>query len=277
MRVDNPMTQAFLTTYPVDAARVLEQLSRDYAIALLGELTIDIVAPVIGAMLPEKSAAILSEMEPLLPAKILAELPLPSAARIYRLLDSEKQTALTVSFGDKKRRSLLRYLTYASTSAGAIVDPCVELLPENITVADAIRRVEHNGQVIVCDIYIVNDSFQLTGVIELGQLLVSKHHLRLRDVMSRKTQAISVHANISTLPAHPGWAKKRQLPVVERDKTIVGVLDHRKLQEILKETGTAAIADPLDNLLSMVSLYWISLAQLLDSLLSVSRTGRGEK
>ena len=276
MKVDNPLTRGYLTAYPADAARVLEQLSEQHIVALLSELPVQTVTPVIGAMLPEKVAAVLVILGPSSAAKIVAELPISSAVRIYRLLAPEVQTAVADLLSDKNRRSLLRHLTYPSSTAGALLNPGVYLLAENITVSDAIRRIEHGEHVVNCDIYIINETHQLVGTIELGKLLISKHQLRLRDIMSRKTQAISAHANLSSLSNHPGWKTKRQLPVVERDKTVVGVLDYRRLQDTLGETVTGTPQDPLNNLLSLASLYWLSMAQLLDSLLSI-RTDKGKK
>ena len=264
-------------TYPADAARVLEQVSEKHVIELLGEFNELVITPVIGAMLPRKAAAILVIMVPSSAAKIVAGLSIQSAARVYRLLSPENQAAISALLSDKNRRSLLRYLNYPSSTAAALVEPGVDLLPDNITVSDAIRRVERSEHVVICDIYIINEIHQLVGTVELGKLLISKHHLRLRDIMKRKTQAISAHASLSTLSAHPGWKTRRQLPVVERDKTVVGVLDHRRLQDALGETETSLTHDPFNNLLSLASLYWLSMAQFLESLLSGSRTGRGEK
>lgn len=277
MKVDNPLSRKFLTAYPVDAARVLENLTDQHVAALFDELPTSISLPVINAMLPEKASACFMKMSSSSAAKIVAELPVPSAARIYRFLVDEKQKELSVLLSDKTRSSINRYLSYPATSAGSLLDPDVDLLPENITVADAIRRVEHAKHAVICDIYIINDSLQLVGVIDLGKLLISKHHDRLRTIMSRKTHPILAYMSLSTLLNHPGWSQRRRLPVVERDNTIVGVLDHKKLLEALGEYGLVTTPDPMDNFLSLASLYWLSLAQLLNSLFSNRKSDSGEE
>ncbi len=277
MKADNPLSRGFLTAYPVDAARVLEKLADNHVAALFNELSISISTPVISAMLPEKASACFVKMLPSTVAKIMTELPIPSAARIYRLLEAEKQKELSVLLSVKTRHLIDRYLAYPLTSVGALLDPDVDLLPENITVADALRRVENAKHPVMCEIYIINETLQLVGVVDLGKLLISKHHDRLRNIMSRKTHPILAHVNSATLLNHPGWIQRRRLPIVERDNTIVGVLDHKRLQEFLGETGVATAPDPIDNLLSLASLYWLSLAQLLDALLGNARTDRGDK
>lgn len=277
MKVDNPLSREFLLGYPTEAARVLEHVSGEHVAALFNELPPQTGAPVVASMLPEMAAACLGLMEALPAAKLLTELPVASAARIYRLLAPAKQDELSGHFSEKTRNRLRRYLKYPPASAGALMDPAISMLPDNVTVAEAIRRIERFGHPVSCEIYIIDDAHHLVGMIELGRLMTSSHHARLRDIMSRKTQPVSMHATAETLLSHPGWATRRRLPVVERDNTLAGVLDYTFLQEAIGNTGIVRPRDPLENLLSLAGLYWLSVAQLLDSMLSIARPGGGER
>ena len=64
--------------------------------------------------------------------------------------------------------------------------------------------------------------------------------------------------------------------MVERGNALAGVLDHAIVLKAAGEAGSPAAQDPLENMLSLASLYWLSAAQLLDSLLSMTRPGKGE-
>jgi len=277
VKVDNPVSREFLVSYPKDAARVLEQVPDDHVVALFNELPLPIGMPVFASMLPEKAAACYLKLSDSFAAKLVSTLPVISLARLYRLLQPEKQQGLLVSLSNKSRSELQRYLAYPTTSAGALLNPVVDILPESITVSDAIRRIEQAEHIVACDIYIVNDAHQLLGVIELGKLFIVNHDVILRDIMKRKTQSIPAHVIASTLLSHPGWKTHRRLPMVERNGTLIGTLDYNYLQETVGETGTAEMNDPMDNMLSLASLYWISLVQLLDSILGIARTDRGDK
>ncbi len=256
---------------------MLEQVSAEHVAALFNELPPQIGAPVVISMLPEMAAACVGLMGALSAANLLTELPPSSAARIYRLLAPAKREELAGFLSDKTRSQFPRYLTYPPASVGALLDPGVDMLPENVTVSEAIRRIERIGHPVSCEIYIINDAHQLVGMIDLGRLLTSSHHARLRDIMSHKTQRVSVHAAAESLLSHPGWAARRRLPVVERDNTLVGVLDYTCLQEAMGETGSVERHDPLENLLSLAGLYWLSMAQLLDSVLSIAGSDKGER
>ncbi|MCW9048151.1 MAG: hypothetical protein OQK46_08750 [Gammaproteobacteria bacterium] len=277
MKVDNPLSREFLISYPNEAARVLEQVPVEHVVALFNALPLQICSPVLASMVPEKAVACFSIFSDALMAKLVSVLPTISLARIYRLLSSTKQAELLALLSDKSRSKLRRYMAYSPTSAGALLNPVVDLLPENITVADAIRRFENVEHTLACDIYIVNDAHKLSGVVELGKLFITSHHILLRDIMKRKTLSIPAHVNASSLLLHPGWKTHRRLPMVERDGTLIGALDYSYLQETLGESDGMLMNDPLENMLSLAGLYWLSLAQLLDSVLGIARNGRGDE
>lgn len=277
MKVDNQLSREFLISYSAEAARALEEVSVDHVAALFSELPPQTAAPVMVSMLPDMAAACLGVLPDMSAAKLVTELPGPSAARIYRLLPHEKQDEISSHLPDKIRSRIRRHLEYPPTSAGALLDPGIDMLPDNVTVAEAIRRIERLDHPASCEIYIINEAHQLVGMIDLGSLLTSNHQARLRDIMNRKTQPISTHATAGTLLSHPGWVSRRRLPVVERDNTLAGALDYGYLRDSVGDREGISSRDPLENLLSLASLYWLSMAQLLDGVLSIARPAKGER
>jgi magnesium transporter len=276
MKADNPLSQEFLLRYPVEAARTLEQVSAEDVAGLFNELSTETITPVLIAMLPDMAVTCLAKMQGLPAAKLLTALPVNRAARIYRLLPSDKQKELAGSLPDKTRNRIHRFLNYASLSAGDLMDPNVTLLPDNLTVADAIRRIERHRQSISCEIYLVNELHQLQGVMDLGKLLISDHHARLRDIMNRAVRPVSAYASAAKLLSHPAWAGRHRLPVVERDNTLVGTIGHTRLLEATGEESVTTY-DPLENLLSLAGLYWLSVTQLLDIFFNTGNSRKGER
>lgn len=268
MKVDNPLSSEFLLSYPADAARTLEQVSAESVAALFAELPVTTAAPVIAAMLPDKAADCLSVMAPSSAAKLLAKLPVSAAVRIFRLLSLIKQNELPNYFSDKTRNSINRYQKFSVVITRDLLDPNVDMLTENLTVAEAIRRIGRFDHAVSCEIYIVDDVFHLTGVVKLGSLLNSNNHARLCDIMDRTIKPVSLHASAEALLSHPGWVTHKILPVVERDNTLVGLLQHSQLLEAIGEATVGELRNPLGSLLSLTGLYWLSLAQLLDNMLS---------
>ena len=275
MKTENAVSQKFLLNYPTEAARTLEQLEADNVAALFSELSVVTSAPVLAAMLPEKSVACLELIQLSHAAKLLAEMPLASAARLYRMLKKEKQQDISALFSQKMRQRLQRYIEYPALSVGAMLDPWIDVLPDMISVAEAIRRIERLEHPVKCELYIIDSAHKLVGMLELGRLLTSSHHEKLHDVMNKKSQAVSVHALSESLLTHPGWKTRGRLPVIDRDKTLLGALEYRSIQETIGIRGMNNSPDAMENLLSLASLYWISMAELLSSLFSMNKSGKG--
>lgn len=276
MKVDNPVSSEFLLQYPVEAARVLEHVSVENVAALFTQLSSGTSVPVLNAMLPNFAAACLEKMAPSHATALLTEMPVAHAAYIFRFLSPSMQQELSALLSDKVRSRIFRYLDYIPLSAGDLMQTTFTMLPEDLTVADAIHRIERMRYSVGCEIYITDNMHHFTGVLELGKLMVSNHHARLRDMRIKKTPSISAHATVDNLLSHPGWETHRSLPVVERDNTLVGVLDYTQIREVTAEKASGA-NDPLQNLLSLAGLYWLSLSQLLDSILSITHADKGQR
>lgn len=277
MKIDNPLSEAFLQRYPSESARVLEKIPAEHVAAFLSAIPAEVITPVVVSMLPGSVAACLNHMENSASVKFLSAMPACTVARIYRLLSKTRQQELSSSFSEKYHRQLISYLQYPADSVGALLHSGIDILPQSITVDDALHRLEDIDHAVGCDIFIINDEHQLVGVIQLGKLLTAKHHLRVRDIMSTRTNAISAHALIESVAEHPAWNSRLKLPVIERDKTLLGIVQYSRLQQVLGESSSTVQRDPLDAALSLVSLYWISLAQLLSSLMGISQTEKGDQ
>lgn len=276
MKVDNPLSREFMANFPAEAARTLEQVSIEHVAALLIELPASQVMPVMVSMLPQKAAACLEKMPSATAARFLTELPVATAARLYRLL-TQKKDEVSNLLTESSRRKIRRYLVYSSGSAGALINSSFDTLPDTIAVADALRRIERLEHAPQCEIYITDELHHLVGSIQIGRLLIADSRVMLRDIMNRKTLPVSVHMLDKSLPSHPGWQTRYRLPVVERDNTLVGVLEYNQIRHLIHDTKASASRDPLENVLSIASLYWLSMAQLLDSILGMTGPGKGER
>lgn len=276
MNLDHPLSSEFLTEFPEDAARILEQISVEHVAALF-ETMPEQMSLVISAMLPGRVAACMEQVPDVLAAKLFTAIPASSAARVYRLMSQVKQQAVSLNLSTQVANKIQRFMDFSLASAGAILNSRVEMLAQSLTVAEAIRHLEHPRHIVSGDIYIVDELHKLVGSISPGVLLIANHHSRLKEIMNRKTQSISVHAMKDALMTHPAWNKRLRLPVVDRDNTLLGELEYSTLKQSLGEIKSLSDSDPIDTALSLFSLFWFSIGQLLDSLLSIADTKKGDE
>ena len=265
-----------MLTFPLDAARILEQVPLQHVAALF-ELTSDYNSPVICAMLPARVASCIEIMPETSAVKLISGMPPASSARIFKLLSENKKQVIISKLKPRDAQKILRFIDFSSASAGAILNSVVNMLPQSLTVAEAIRRIESSPSLVNDDLYIVDESHKLVGILNTAALLISNDHLRLKEIMNRKTYSVSVHAMKEALLQHPGWKKRLSLPVVDRDNTLLGVLDFNALKESLGDAQSIKPFDPLDGLLSLMSIFWKTIAQLLDSVFSIAEIKKEDK
>lgn len=275
MNFDDPMSIEFLQGYPIEAARVFEEIAPDDAASLLSELNFELILPVFAAMLPDSATSCLQLLKPELAAKILSELSPLQSAKIIRLLPPESEKRIAEKMTQTKLRRVYRFFDNSTISASDLMEPKVPMLPANITVADAIRRVERNAEPVACEIYVVDDAQRLLGQIEVGELLVSNHHKKLHEIMSPRPPVIAARASAQSVTTHPAWQSRYKLPVIERDNSLVGVIMYSRLQE-LNHDDLSRSRDNNGGIMSLFGLYWLSITQLLDSLFSMMESGKGK-
>lgn len=269
MRIDNPVTSEFLQRYPVDAARVLEQVSVEHVVDYLKQIPVESATAVIIAMMPGFAASCLGKMDTQKASILLNNVPVMRGARIFRLMNSEQQKEISAHLSVKQRMRIKRTLNYSALSAGDFMNPNVDMLPDSLTVADAVRRIESYRQSVKCEIYVVDKDHRFLGVVDLGKLLVSKSHVSLRNIMSPKLRPVSVRAGIDKILAHPGWTQRNRLPVVDTDNVLVGILDFARVKGSV-ESDMSLNRDSMGNLFSLAALFWLSMVQLLESLLNIA-------
>lgn len=277
MRAENKLTREFLTHYPAEAARVIEQIPSAHIADFLNELSPPVAAPVVSAMIPARSAAALELMSNEQATALIVELPVVIAARIYRLLSVSKRNDTTARLPEKKLKNIRRFLKFNPSSVGSMMDSSVDILPGNINVAEALRRIERNKKDTRCEIYITDEAHHFVGSIGLGKLLVASQHARLSEIVNSKVQKIMATTDVSSLIKHPAWLNHRFLPVVDRENNLLGVLDYKKLQEIEMDSEIIKQENPIDNLASLAAFYWISAAQMLVGIFSVISKNQGEQ
>ena len=276
MNVDNSLSLEFLSLYPVEAARVLEQIKKEDAAVFLTTVPSVNAATILEAMIPSLAAGCLGSMDAAHASKLLQAIPGSAAAHIFRLINPDKQNELSPQLSKKFKSRIRRILDYASLSAGDLMNPNVDMLPDSLTVADAIRRMERYRQSVKCEIVVVDNNHRYLGVVELSKLLTSKQQTKLGDIMSRSVRSISVNATADKLATHTGWKGRQRLPVVENDNTLVGILDYARVKEIVdREQGV--LHEPAENIMSLAGLYWLSMMQLLDSLLNIGAKNKENK
>ncbi len=261
MQPDERLARGFMESHPDGAARVLERAGPAEAAALLGEVPAPVAAEVLRQMAPGSVAACAAALPLERLAEIVGRLPLDGAAAVMHRLDPERRDAVLTRLPVTAEAPLRRLLAYGAYTAGALADPLVLALPEDLTVAEAQRQLKSRGEHLFFYLYIVARDQTLVGVLDLPELMAAPPKDSLSAAMHRDPVRLEAGTGFATLAAHPAWQDLDALPVVDEHGRLVGAIRHKVVRRLEAELGLRARSESvLATLVGLSELYWAGLA-----------------
>lgn len=228
---------AFLGSHPSRAAMALEQMPAVAAAAVLGEVPARTAATVLREMTPPRAAGCLSHLAANDAAAIIAETLADDAAPVVRALDADIRDALIAALPAAARNPLLSMLAFPAGTAGAVMDPSVFQVPENIIVADARTRLRSAARDLLYYVYVIDEEHRLAGVLDIAELMLARSRDPVSAAMHRDVESISAWMPVALVRAHPGWHRFHAMPVVDEDGHLLGAIRYQTLRRLEREAA----------------------------------------
>lgn len=264
MAAEEALCETYMNGHPADAARVLERLPAADVAAVFDTVRPAVVAEVVGRMVPSACAECLVQLTHERAARVVEALPADVAAAVLRRLDSAVRAALLDALGDAAR-PLRRLLDYRDGTAASMMDPHALALPDDVTVGDALARVERAARHMLYYLYVVNREGTLVGVLDVAELMQAKPTVRLAAVMHQPVAAVPASAERGALLAHPGWVEYHALPVVDDQGRLLGAVRYQTFRR-LEAADSDRAPGPLVTVMALGELYWLGASGFLKGL-----------
>ena len=264
MDLNNALTRAFLTHHAADAARTVEKLSPEIGAELLAVLDTEIAARVLSHMIPAAAGDCLVRAPRRQALAILGRIRKVNAARILQSMERGDARGLMQGMSISDRLGLRYLLKYQHDTVGSVMDTNAFILPDGLTVAEAVKRVRRHRRAVGCEIFVIDRAGRLAGLVQTDALLKAAHHGPLAPLLRTHTPFLRARARIAAARSHVGWQNQRRLPVVENDGTLVGTIDYRTVnEEFASAEAPPEPADTFGGVLDLVQLYWVAMANLI--------------
>ncbi len=281
MKATNRLTLSFLREHPLDAAQLLERLPLDMHLSLLSAVSAEDAASLLEHFLPTSAAACIQAMDSEQAASLLTHTTVQTAARALAAIKQAGVAQKILNLMPKNNSQHIRQsLRHPAATVGTVMERDYFVLPQDITVTEAIKRLERSRNPISGEIYVIDADFKLVGMIELDTLFKAGRPLLVRSIMNRHAPSVSVHARTNRLLSRTDWQQVRSLAVVDTDGAVIGMLHH---QTLLKVEGGSVLDNPsgdaFNSMLSIAGLYWVAIAELVDAVMTgklrkATRTGK---
>jgi magnesium transporter len=155
-------------------------------------------------------------------------------------VDVDVRESIMRLIAQAERNEIRRLWQYAEGTAGAVMTTEYAVLPQSITVADALEqmRLQAPNKETIYSIHITDAQRHLLGILSLRDLILSKPRARLDTIM--ETQVISVPHDMAEEAVAAVIAKYDLLavPVVDGDNRLLGIITVDDVIDILEAENT---------------------------------------
>ncbi|WP_189060699.1 magnesium transporter [Longimycelium tulufanense] len=216
----------------VTAVLLFRLLDKDRALAVFEELDPPDQQNVLSGLRDQAFRDVVEEMDPDDRARLLGEAPAKFAQRVLAGL-SAKERAMTAAL-----------LGYPQGAVGRYMSPETVLLRRTATVEQALARVRARGAdaETVYTLPVVDDQRRLAGVVALRDLVLADPDRPVSDLVDPEVPRVQATDEAEAAARLMQDANLIDLPVVDSEDRVVGILTIDDAIEIISEADTEDIA-----------------------------------
>lgn len=242
-RNNRPLRSILNKLEPIDLASLLGQLNtRERRLLLEALLTVDKAAATLWEVPDSQLASFMKVLSDQKLTELLISANNEHAAYFLSAMPEPEQQRYLIELGSEKSSKVRQLLSYPEDSAGRLMDSDIFTVSTEFTAKeglDALREAAQEQSIYY--IYCVNKDKHLEGVLSLRDLATAPQETKLKDLI--KKDVITVHPEASTeeaarIVAHYDFIA---IPVVNKDKKLLGVITVDDVVDIIQEQATANI------------------------------------
>lgn len=231
-RCDDPQLGAQLDNLePREQDMVFAHLPAERRPAVLAGMRPEVAAQIIGRLAPEEAAGLLDGLES------------DDAADILGRIDEGKLRQILARFDAADAHAMEELLAYPESSAGGIMSPSFFSVHQEVTIAEATRRIQTTEPLPqhVHYVYVVDEHERLVGVIGLRDLVLSKPDQPIHAVMATELVTVTADIDQEKVAECASLYDLVAIPVVDDQRRLLGVVTIDDILDVVREEATEDI------------------------------------
>jgi CBS domain-containing protein len=222
--------------HPSDIADILEDLAPPERQALFESLDEEVAAEALEEVKPKMQQSLIESLDSEEVAAIVEEMDPGAAADLLSELSDERSEAILEEMDPEERQDVEDLLEFSGDSAAGRMTTEYVALPATALVDQAINDLrDFEGDIeTITDIYLLDEEERITGLIPLVRILLAKAEMPLSGLPQGHLVTCSVDANGRKVAELFDKYNLRSLPVVDRDKKLVGVIHAEQVIALLR-------------------------------------------
>jgi magnesium transporter len=229
------------THYPGEAARLLEKQSPEEVARMVQQFPLTRVLPVWERLAPDIGVRVLQLLEEPTALAVLSEMDANRAAALLSAFSPEQRDAYLKGLKPATAAGVSKILTYPEDSAGSMMDPRVLLLRAATTVREAVHRIRGIRRRGVRVVFVVDDEDRLQGVVDMQDLATAQPGTQLGTLQRTPRAVVNALAPRQEVAETLEKYLLTDLPVVDFDGRLIGVVRYRSLVEAVEDEVSVAL------------------------------------
>lgn len=235
------LSARFAEVYPREAARHLEKASEGAASAVIAALPVALAARVWSDLAPGFAATIFPSLAQDTQRALLGELPRSKAIGAISLLGEAEREALFDGLDASLAAELREAFNYPPDSAGRLMD--IAILPQraSATVGEVLPRLRRANLDRTGILFLVDDGGRLVGSVSFKRFVTAGDDDTLRSISSPPIAVVQPMDPKEDVVRKLQDFHLREMPVVDHEGVLIGVIRHDQLLDTLQQSVTADI------------------------------------
>lgn len=239
--VVDQLTRRYLRDLPASAARRIESMPLDDAAEELSQQSAPALAPVWPSLAADRGADLLARLPESLARNLLGTLTPIEAVRFLGALDIDDRQRLLATLDAELQATLRELMSYPEDSAGRLMDTRVRTFRLETTVGEALEVLRQSNGRSPRLLFLTDRENHLRGQVPIQNVAMAAPEARLRELAQAVPAAVRAmdarEEVVETFERH----HQTDLPVVDLDGRLMGLIQHAMLVQALQEETSADI------------------------------------
>ncbi len=240
-KAETALTRRFLLDYPSDAARRIESMDPPQAAAILAKQPAHVLLPLWQNLVPVAAGALLCQLPEKVAASVLSELQPGEALRVLLPLKDDHREQLLTGLEPAIQAGLRSMMNYPEDSAGRLMDTRIALYRGSMTVSETLNKLRESRAKTTRSLFLVDEMSKLTAKVSIQDLALADS----ADTLESLAQPVSAPVGPTATSKEVADTLERNrlvdLPVVDENGVLLGVVYHATLVQTVHEDATADI------------------------------------
>ena len=221
--------------HPADLADIVEELSPKDREAIFENIDSEVAADALSEVEPDIQARILESLETETAADIVEEMSPDEAADVLAELKEETSDEILEEMESQPKADVEELMEFDEDTAGGMMNTEYVALPEDATVADALRALRSNEELLenLNTLFLIDGEERLKGAVPLARLFLHEGATALKSLAAETLISVNVDEQQDRVTETFDKYNLLTLPVLQGDR-LAGVITADDIISVLR-------------------------------------------